>query len=292
MSDSALQHGKPNLFRRITESRPFEPIIIGVILLSGIVVGIETSPGLLAAWAGPLHVLDKLILAVFVVEAVLKLGALWPRPWQYFRDGWNLFDFTVVVLSLVPAAGQFALAARLLRVLRVLRLLSAVPQLRLIVTTLVKSVPRMGNVVVLLALIFYIYAVIGIHLFRDADPERWPNIGTALLTLFQVVTLEGWTDVMAQASTRHPWAWVYFLSFVIIGTFVAMNLFIAVILDSLEESRAAIIGKDAAEGTAVQAAAELDADLQILQQDLRHARQALERLEQRLGRTGSSPPGG
>jgi len=283
MSDTALPHGKPNLFRRITESRPFEPIIIGVILLSGIVVGIETSPALLAAWAGPLHLLDKLILAVFVVEAVLKLGARWPRPWQYFRDGWNLFDFTVVVLSLVPAAGQFALAARLLRVLRVLRLLSAVPQLRLIVTTLVKSVPRMGNVVVLLALIFYIYAVIGIHLFRDADPARWPDIGTALLTLFQVVTLEGWTDVMAQASTRHPWAWIYFLSFVIIGTFVAMNLFIAVILDSLEESRAAIIGKDAAEGTAVQAAAELDADLQILQQDLRHARQALERLEQRLG---------
>ncbi|MFM1885759.1 MAG: hypothetical protein RL026_916 [Pseudomonadota bacterium] len=273
-----------NPFRRITTARAFEPFIIVVILLSGILVGLETSTTLMARHGTWLHIADRIVLTVFVIEALLKLAAQWPKPWRYFRDGWNFFDFTIVVLSLVPAAGQFALAARLLRVLRVLRLLSAVPQLRLIVSTLVKSVPRMGNVIVLLALIFYIYAVIGIHLFRDADPQRWAGLGTALLTLFQVVTLEGWTDVMAQASTRHGWAWIYFLSFVVIGTFVAMNLFIAVILDSLEESRAAIIGKESPDESPLDAAAGLDADLQILQQDLRHARQALERLERRLGK--------
>ena len=129
--------------------------------------------------------------------------------------------------------------ARLIRVLRVLRLVSAMPQLRLIVATLVRSIPSMGHVLMLLAIIFYIYAITGFHLFHQHDAEHWGSLGAALLTLFQIVTLEGWVEVMEQAIQFRPWSWLYFVSFVLIGTFVVLNLFIAVVVNNLEASKAA-----------------------------------------------------
>jgi voltage-gated sodium channel len=145
------------------------------------------------------------------------------------------------VLSLVPATKEFALVARLVRVLRVLRLVSAVPQLRLIVATLVRSIPSMGHVIMLMSIIFYIYAVIGFHLFHEHDAEHWGTLGASLLTLFGIVTLEGWVQVMETALELHRWAWVYFVSFVLIGTFVMLNLFIAVVINNLDASKAAEI---------------------------------------------------
>ncbi|MNC84896.1 Ion transport protein [compost metagenome] len=143
------------------------------------------------------------------------------------------------MLSLIPATGEFALVARLVRVLRVLRLVSAVPQLRLIVATLVRSIPSMGHVILLMSIIFYIYAVTGFHLFHEHDAEHWGTLGAALLTLFQMVTLEGWVEVMDTAMEAHPWSWIYFVTFVLIGTFVMLNLFIAVVINNLDASKAA-----------------------------------------------------
>lgn len=222
---------------RIVESKWFERFIVSLIVFNGILIGVETSAEVMARHGDALHMANHVILAVFVIEAALKMAAVAPRLRLYFGNGWNLFDFTVVVLSFIPASGEFAMVARLVRLLRVLRLVSTVPKLRLIVTTLVHSIPSMGHVVLLLGLIFYIYGVAGFHLFHNDDPERWGTLGTSLLTLFQVVTLEGWTDVMNHASEGHPFAWVYFLSFIVIGTFVVMNLFIAVIISNLEETR-------------------------------------------------------
>lgn len=225
--------------KRIVGARWFEPWMIGLILFNGLLIGLETSKALVAQYGDWLHLGNDAILAIFIAEVVLKLAAVAPRFRLYFGNGWNLFDFSVVVLSLIPATGEFALVARLIRVLRVLRLVSAVPQLRLIVATLVRSIPSMGHVILLMSILFYIYAVTGFHLFHEHDAARWGTLGTALLTLFQLVTLEGWVDIMEKAMELHPWSWVYFISFVLIGTFVMLNLFIAVVINNLESSKAA-----------------------------------------------------
>jgi voltage-gated sodium channel len=225
--------------RRIVQARWFEPWMIGLILLNAVIIGLETSHEMMRDYGRWLELGNDVILSVFIIEAALKITAVAPRFRRYFGDGWNLFDFSVVVLSLIPATGEFALVARLIRVLRVLRLVSAMPQLRLIVATLVRSIPSMGHVLMLLAIIFYIYAVTGFHLFHEHDAEHWGSLGAALLTLFQIVTLEGWVEVMETVLESQPWSWIYFVSFVLIGTFVVLNLFIAVVVNNLEASKAA-----------------------------------------------------
>jgi voltage-gated sodium channel len=211
--------------------------MIGLILFNAVLIGLETSKDFVARYDGWLHLGNDIILGVFIIEAVLKITAVAPRLRLYFGDGWNLFDFSIVVLSLVPATEDFALVARLVRILRVLRLVSAVPQLRLIVATLVRSIPSMGHVILLMSIIFYIYAVTGFHLYHEHDAERWGSLGAALLTLFQMVTLEGWVEVMDTAMELHGWSWIYFVSFVLIGTFVMLNLFIAVVINNLDAAK-------------------------------------------------------
>ena len=208
--------------------------IIGIILINAVVIGLETSDGLMANHGTWLFVLDRLFLGVFILEALAKIWAFGPK--RYFRDGWNLFDFAIVLASLIPSTGQFATLARLARLLRILRLVSAFPELRLVVQTLVRSIPSMGHVVLLMSIVFYIH---GVFLpVRDIDPTHWSSLGISLLTLFRVVTLEDWTDVMYAAMQGSSWAWVYFVSFVVLGTFVVVNLFIAVVLNNLDEAEA------------------------------------------------------
>jgi voltage-gated sodium channel len=221
----------------IVEARAFEPFMIGLILFNAVLIGLETSPEIIERYGDWLHLGNNIILGVFIVEATLKITAVAPRLGLYFGNGWNLFDFSIVVLSLIPATGEFALVARLVRILRVLRLISAVPQLRLIVATLVRSIPSMGHVIMLMSVIFYIYAVTGVHFFSADDPDHWGSLGASLLTLFQLVTLEGWVEVMNTALENHPWAWLYFVSFVLLGTFVILNLFIAVVINNLETAK-------------------------------------------------------
>ncbi|MCC7485153.1 MAG: ion transporter [Burkholderiales bacterium] len=223
--------------RKIVDADWFEPFMIGLIVFNGVLIGLETSREILDEYGRWLHLGNDLVLGAFIVEALLKIAAVAPRLRLYFGNGWNLFDFTVVIASLIPATGEFALVARLVRVLRVLRLVSTVPQLRLIVATLVRSIPSMGHVITLMSIIFYIYAVTGFHLFHAHDPGRWGTLGAALLTLFQMVTLEGWVDVMETAMELHGWAWLYFVSFVLIGTFVMLNLFIAVVINNLDAAK-------------------------------------------------------
>ena len=228
-----------SLCARIVSAGWFEPFMIGCIIVNAIIIGLETSKDIESAHGHLLHLGNDVFLVTFMIEAALKITAIAPRLRLYFGNGWNLFDFTVVVLSLVPSTGEFALVARLIRVLRVLRLISAMPQLRLIVATLVRSIPSMGHVILLMGVIFYIYGVTGYHLFHEQDADNWGTLGAALLTLFQIVTLEGWVDVMETAMEALPWAWVYFVSFVLIGTFVMLNLFIAVVINNLEASKVA-----------------------------------------------------
>ena len=222
---------------RITKAHAFEYFIIGLIVFNGALLGLETFPRVTDAYGGWLDLGQDLILAVFIIEAALKMFALAPRADRYFKNGWNLFDFTIIVASLIPATGGFAVVARLARLFRVLRLISAVPELRLIVATLVRSIPSMLNIVALMSLVVYIYAIVGYQLFHEHDPVHWRNLGISLLSLFRVVTLEDWTDIMYKAMELHPMAWVYFVSFVVLGTFVVINLFIAVVINNLDEAK-------------------------------------------------------
>jgi len=223
---------------RLVGSTRFERFIISLILLNAVVIGLETSPAIMSVAGAQLHLINAFIVAAFVIEAALKIYAVSPRFTRYFGDGWNLFDFTIVMLSLLPGVGSLAAIARLARLLRVLRLISALPQLRLIVSTLVRSLPGMGHVIMLMGVIFYIYAVLGYHLFHAHDPVHWGSLPLSLLSLFRVVTLEDWTDLMYTAMAMHPMSWIYFVSFVVIGTFIVINLFIAVVINNLEEAKA------------------------------------------------------
>jgi len=257
----------------IVEKPAFEYFIVGLILFNAVILGLETSPEFVANYNGWLHLGNKIILGVFILEAALKIIAVAPRLKLYFGNGWNLFDFSIVVLSLLPATGEYAMIARLARLLRVARLMSTIPELRLIISTLIRSIPSMGHVMMLMSVIFYIYAVAGYHLFNEHDPEHWRNLGMSLLTLFRVVTLEDWTDVMYTAMEMHYLSWIYFVSFVVLGTFVVINLFIAVVLNNLEEAKQEQL-------EAIRAPASKD---EILR-ELRQTQEALTRLQQKLDR--------
>ena len=164
----------------------FERTIIGLILLNALILGLETDGALVANFGKWFELGHHLILGAFIIEACLKICAVAPRLKQYFGDGWNLFDFSVIVLSLLPATGELAMIARLARLLRVLRLISALPELRLIVATLMRSIPSMGNIMLLMSIIFYIYAIAGYHLFHTNDPQHWGSLGLSLLSLFRI----------------------------------------------------------------------------------------------------------
>jgi len=257
----------------IVKNPAFEYTIIGLILFNAIILGLETSPEIVANYNGWLHLGNNLILGVFIIEAALKIIAVAPRFKLYFGNGWNLFDFSIVVLSLLPATGEYAMIARLARLLRVARLMSTIPELRLIISTLVRSIPSMGHVLMLMSIIFYIYAVAGYHLFNEHDPTHWRNLGISLLTLFRIVTLEDWTDVMYAAMEMHHLSWIYFVSFVVLGTFVVINLFIAVVLNNLEEAKQEQL-----------ASLRTPATKDEILNELRQTQEALQRLRQKLDR--------
>lgn len=156
------------------------------------------------------------------------------RPWAFFRSGWNVFDFVVIFAAYLPGVRENATFVRLLRVFRLFTLL---PDLRILVAGMVRSFRPLGGLALLFAMVFYVYGMLGWILFSDIDPAHWRNIGRALLTMFQLVTVEGWYEVQDAALASEPWAWIYFVSFVIISAFVLFNMVIGVVINSMEEAR-------------------------------------------------------
>lgn len=215
----------------------FGQAVLAVILFNAVLVGLETSPDVMARHGARLSLLNQVILGLFLAELAVRWVAYRPGGARFLLDPWNAFDATVIALSLVPGIGPFATVARLARVLRTLRLLSVSPELRLIVTTMMKSIPSLGHVGLLLGLLLYVYGVVGVNLFGASDPQHWGSLGIAMLTLFQILTLEGWVDIQRASMAVAPWAWVFYVSFVLIAVFVVVNLFIAVVLNNLERAR-------------------------------------------------------
>jgi len=168
---------------------------------------------------------------------LIRIAAYGSRPLAFFRDGWNVFDFGVVGVSLLPVAGPFATVARLARVLRVARVVSGLPELRLIIGTMLRSIPSLGHVILLLGLLMYIYGVLGYYLFGQIDPEHWGSLGSAVRTLFIIITLEGWVEIQKAGGPTTLGIWTFYASFIVVAVFVVINLFIAVVLNNLEKTR-------------------------------------------------------
>lgn len=233
-----------NISQRIVSSNRFDWIITGVIIIQAIALALEATPHIISDDNSDrllsldlFNAIHNLVVGVFIIEATLRLVALYPRPQSYFRDSWNCFDFAIIILSLLPATGQFSTIARLVRLLRITRLITKSTELRVIVSTLIRSIPSMFNIFVLLSILFFIYAIIGYHLFSNVDPEHWSSFLRSLGTLFQIITLEGWVEIMETIVINlGPIYWLYFLSFIVIGTFIIINLFISVIIRKSEEA--------------------------------------------------------
>ena len=230
--------------RSITNHRLFKRAIIAVILLAGVLAGLETDAGIVAAHGPLLRTLDGVVLGIFILEVVLKMAAHGRQPLNYFRDGWNIFDFMIVALCCLPVDSRFAVVLRLARVLRLMRLVSALPKLQLLVGALFKSLSSMGYVSVLLGVILYIYAIVGVHLFARHAPNHFGDLGLAFLTLFQMVTLDDWRNILNLAQGGHPvGAVVYFISFIMLGTMIMLNLFIGIIMNSMAEMHVELAGR-------------------------------------------------
>ena len=263
---------------RFTHSHGFEYFIVALIFAHAILLGLETSATLTERYGTWLELGQWVILGVFIVEAALKLFAVAPRVDRYFRDPWNVFDFLVIVASLIPAVGVLALVARMARLLRVLRLVSVVPELRLLVATLVRSLPGMVHILILMGVLMYVYAIVGFALFNEHDPTHWRSLGISLLSLFRVITLEDWTDIMYTAMELHQTAWIYFASFVILATFIVINLFTALIVNNLDIVKRARPRTDAQQGR------------ESMLSELRAARESLQRLEEQMERMSPDQP--
>lgn len=293
--------------RHLVDAPAFQLAITLVIVFAGVLVGVETDPQLVARHGTVLRALDRIVLGLFVTEIALKLLAEGRAPQRYFRDRWNVFDFVIVVLCFIPMSGQYVTVLRLLRLLRVLRLLHALPRLQLLVSALLHSIPSMGYVAMFLALLFYVYGVAAVFLFGANDPVHFGHLGSSVLSLFTVVTLEGWAelmytqmygcdrfgyDAMAALCTapeaRPLLAPLFFVSFVLVGTMIVLNLFIGVIMNSMQEASAELERAQELERMRDPAASAptLEHELFGLQRSMHELSERMTRLQRRARRDG------
>ena len=209
----------------------FQHSILGLIILNAVILGLETSPSVMQAAGRTILLIDSAILSVFVVEIAIRM---YVHRWAFWRDPWSLFDFSVVAIALVPASGPLAVL-RALRVLRVLRMLTIVPSMRRVVGALLSAIPGLSSIGLVLLLVFYVFGVIATHLFGTLFPEWFGHLGRSLYTLFQVMTLESWSMGIARpVMEQAPWAWAFFITFILFATFTMLNLFIAIIVNAMQ----------------------------------------------------------
>ena len=285
---------------KIANAPWFVNFITIAILMAGVLVGFETYPSMVERYGSTLHLLNSVILWIFVAEIIVKMGAQGSRPWRYFHDAWNVFDFIIVAAAFLPFDSGAVTVLRLFRLLRVLKLVRALPKLQILVGALLKSIPSMAYVSILLLLLFYIYAVAAVFFFSVNDPLHFGDLQTSMLSLFRVVTLEDWTDIMyinmygcseygygpdsvvpcTNSQPHMVLSACFFVSFVLIGTMIILNLFIGVIMNGMEEAQAEAAELERAERkgdeTPVDDIISAQEQLKVLQEPLRALQQRLQ----------------
>lgn len=233
-------------FQNLRDNKAFELFVISVIVISSLMIGIKTyhlNPLVLDS----LVVLDYGVTIFFVIEILIRMAAE-RRFVDFFKKGWNIFDFVIVVVSLIPLDdSEYALIARVLRLFRVMRLISFIPELRVLVSALISALPRMGYVALLMFIIFYLYAVIGNLLFSHINPVLWGDLGISLLTLFRVATFEDWTDVMYETMAVYGFSWIYYVTFIFFSAFVFLNMMIGIVVEVLDEEHTKMMAEEVAE---------------------------------------------
>jgi len=216
----------------LVRSSLFQNFIIGIIIINGITMGLETSKPIMEEFGNLINIFDKVVITIFTIEILMRI---YVHRISFFKDGWSLFDFFIVAISLVPSSAGFEIL-RILRVLRLFRLVTVIPQMRKIVLALVSVIPGMMSIAGLLVLLFYIFAIMSVQLFGDTFPEWFGTLGESFYTLFQIMTLESWSMGIARPIMEvHPYAWTFFVPFIFVVTFIMINLIIAIVVDAMNE---------------------------------------------------------
>ncbi|MCB1873856.1 MAG: ion transporter [Gammaproteobacteria bacterium] len=258
------------------ETPPVQYYIVGLILINAIVLGLETSSDVMTRWGGLLIAVDRIILALFTVEIGLRI---YGHGWRFFRDPWGVFDFTIVAIALIPASGPLAVM-RALRVLRVLRLVSMMPQLRFVVEALLSAIPGISAIAGLMLILYYVFAVMATGLFGATHPEWFGNVGASMYTLFQVMTLESWSmGIVRPLMESHAYAWVFFIPFILVATFTILNLFIAIIVNTMQNmhEKALHTEQAAIEGAIKEEGVHVEVELRALRAEITALRCLLQR---------------
>lgn len=263
---------------RLVDSDRFATVIAVVIVANAVILGLETYPAVMADYGDTLILLNEICFAVFVVELVLRLASYGRHLPDFFRSGWNVFDLVVIGAVFIPGVREQAQLLRLLRLARIVRLVRYLPDARVLVLTVIKSIPSLFSMVVLTILLLFVYGMVGWSLFGEALPESWGTIGRAMLTLFILLTLENFPTYLEQAEAVSPYAIVFFISYVLLAAFVVFNLLIGIVIGSMERARESMAG-GAAAGESTGATEGADADLadriRRLQADLAELESAL-----------------
>ena len=222
---------------RLVESPAFTAAVVAVILANALVLGLQTYPGVDRRYGETLDLLNGMFLAFFVVEILLRLASYLPRPWRFFLDGWNVFDFVAVGLAFAPGLRENSTILRLARLARIVRVVHLLPDVRTLIAGVIRSLPPLASMAVMTTVILFVYGMIGWQLFGEEQPQHWGTIGHAMLTLFVMLTLENFPQYMERGMEIHPWSWVFFVSFILIAAFVVLNVLIGIVLNSMEEAR-------------------------------------------------------
>lgn len=269
--DTQVESRSRAAVRRLVERRWFQRSVIALIIVNAVILGMETYPAIMARHGHLLEQINFVIVAVFVVELVLRLYAY---GWKFFRSGWNVFDFIVVVAALIPA-GTTSAALRLLRLLRVFRLLSAVKSMRMVVGALGASIPGILSMGALFMMVLYVFAIASTTLFAPLDPANYGDLGLTFTSLYRLVQGDGWAEFVVPLAAEHPWVWAYFIAFSLIGAVVLLNLFVAVVVEAMNRMQTEELEEAHEE--------EVEATQQILE-ELRELRAQVARLEDRASR--------
>jgi voltage-gated sodium channel len=252
--------------KQFVEKNSIQNFIIALIIFNSITIGMETSSAIMNSFGNILLLIDKIILAIFVLEILLKLYAY---GFGFFKSGWNVFDFSIVAIALLPASGVFAVL-RSLRIFRSLRLIKNVPKLRFIVESLFHSLPSLVWIFVLLALVFYVFSVIGTKLFGVDYPHWFGDLGASMFSLFQIMTLEGWAEISREIMAKYPLANIYFILFILLASYTTLNIFIAIVVNTMAEVQQKVSNEEVEKiGTIIQDEnEELKTDIKLLKEQI------------------------
>jgi voltage-gated sodium channel len=273
---------------RVVESSWFDPLMLAIIALNAVTLGLETYDSIDAAIGRELHLANDVILGIFVVELALRMAAFADRPRDFFRSGWNVFDFVVITASFVPGVRENATLLRLVRLLRIVRAVRLLPDLRVLTVAIGRSIPGVASLAAITLLLVYVYGMVGWVIFNESDPANFEDIGQSMVTMFVLLTLENLPAYIERGQELSDWTLLFYVSYVLVASFLIFNLFIGIVINSMEEARAIELHRAERELLDDETADDERAHAVVLEERLRAMRAAVDDLEREV-RTRTHP---